>query len=97
MIVDISKYCSLIATSSSSSFFQTVIEISLSNNINSNASAAIFDILEQRANAKSRNVLQFVRSCVCIKGDNSMLIAADGRVNNMPHVLETERISDFLL
>ena len=46
MIVDISKYCSLIATSSSSSFFQTVIEISLSNDINSNASAAIFDILE---------------------------------------------------
>ena len=59
--------------------------------------AAIFDILELRANSKSRNVLQFVRSWVCAKGDNLMMIAADGRVNNMSHVVKTERTSDFLL
>ena len=59
--------------------------------------AAIFDILEFRANSKSRNVLQFVRSWVCAKGDNLMMIAADGRVNNMSHVVKTERTSDFLL
>ena len=42
MIADIFKRCSLIATSSSSSFFQTVIEISISNDVNSNASSCYF-------------------------------------------------------
>ena len=58
---------------------------------------AIFDILELRANSKSKNILQFVRLCICTKGDNSMMIAADGPVSNMSHVVKTERTSDFLL
>ena len=40
---------------------------------------------------------QFVGSRVCTKGDNSMIIAADGPVNNMSHVVKTERASDFSL
>ena len=40
---------------------------------------------------------QFVGSRVCTKGDNSMIIAADGPVNNMSHVVKTESTSDFLL
>ena len=93
MIVDISKRCSLIAPSS---LFQTVIEISISNDINSNL-PAIFDILEYRANDKSRNVLQFVRSCVCTEEDNSIMISADRPVNNMSHVVKTEKTSDFVV
>ena len=59
--------------------------------------SAIFDILEQKANAKSRNVIQFVRPCVCTKGDNSMMVTADRPVNNTSQVVKTERKSDFLL
>ena len=57
--------------------------------------ATIFDIPEYRANAKSRNVLQFLRLCVCTKRDNSMMIVAEGPVNKMSHVVKTERTSDF--
>ena len=59
--------------------------------------ADIFDILEYRANDKSRNVLRFVRSCVCTKEDNSIMIAVDRPVNNMSHVVKTEKTLDFVV
>ena len=55
----------------------------------------IFLSIELMSNEET--ALQFVGSRACTKGDNSMIIAADGPVNNMSHVVKTESTWDFLL
>ena len=90
MIDDISKHCSPTASIFSRSYFQIAfvieIEICFRNDITLNTFCLIFLSRELMTNHE----MFYSSLSVCVKEDNSRIIAADGPVNNMSHMKTEE-------